>query len=113
MIPEKTIEDLIDKHALLEKELSSGSVDKKTFAEKSKEYSDLNEIINIAKKYLSYEVEKLEIEKILDDKSSDDELKKMAEIELNELNSEKEKNEKKLKLFLLPKDEADKKKRYN
>ena len=33
MIPIKTIEELIDKHALLEKELSSGSVDKKTFAE--------------------------------------------------------------------------------
>ena len=109
MIPLKTIEDLINKHTLLEKELSSESVDKKTFAEKSKEYSDLNEIINIAKKYLSYEVNKSEIEKILDDKSSDEELKKMAETELNDLNSEKEKNEKKLKLFLLPKDEADKK----
>ena len=109
MIPEKTIEELITRHSSLEKDLASGKVEKKLFAEKSKEYSDLNEIINIAKKYLSYEVEKLEIEKILDDKSSDDELKKMAEIELNELNSEKEKNEKKLKLFLLPKDEADKK----
>ena len=37
-------------------------VDKK-FAEKSKEYSDLNEIINIAKKYLTYEVNKSEIKK--------------------------------------------------
>ena len=52
MIPLKTIEDLIDKHSLLEKELSSGLIDKK-FAEKSKEYSDLNEIINNAKKYIS------------------------------------------------------------
>ena len=109
MIPIKTIEDLINKHTSLEKELSSESVDKKKFAEKSKEYSDLNEIINIAKKYLTYEVNKSEIKKILDDKNSDEELKKMAETELNDLNSEKEKNEKKLKLFLLPKDEADKK----
>ena len=45
MIPLKTIEDLIGKHSLLEKELSSGKTDKKSFAEKSKEYSDLNEII--------------------------------------------------------------------
>ena len=109
MIPLKTIEELIGKHALLEKELSLGSIDKKTFAEKSKEYSDLNEIIDNAKKYISYESNKSEIQKILDDKSSDDELKKMAETELNDLNLEKEKNEKKLKLFLLPKDEADKK----
>jgi len=109
MIPLKTIEDLIGKHSLLEKDLSSGSSDKKNFAEKSKEYSDLNEIIDDAKKYISYEKNKTELQKILDDKNSDDELIKMAETELNDLNLEKEKNEKKLKLFLLPKDEADKK----
>ena len=73
MIPLKTIEDLITKHSLLEKDLSSGSIDKKTFAEKSKEYSDLNEIIQDAKKYISFEKNKLEIQKILDDKNSDDE----------------------------------------
>ena len=50
MIPIKTIEDLINKHTSLEKELSSGSVDKKSFADKSKEYSDLNEIIKKEKK---------------------------------------------------------------
>ena len=58
MIPLKTIEDLISKHSLLEKELSTGEVDKKLFAEKSKEYSDLNEIIDDTKKYFSYESEK-------------------------------------------------------
>ena len=52
MIPIKTIDDLITKHTALEKELSSGSIDKKNFADKSKEYSDLNEIIEDAKKYL-------------------------------------------------------------
>ena len=50
MIPEKTIEELITRHSSLEKDLASGKVDKKLFAEKSKEYSDLNEIIGIAKK---------------------------------------------------------------
>ena len=54
MIPHKKIEELINKHSLLEKDLSSGKVDKKIFAEKSKEYSDLNEIIEIAKKYISF-----------------------------------------------------------
>ena len=109
MIPLKTVEDLIDKHSKLEKDLSSGNVDKKLFAEKSKEYSDLNEIIESAKKYASYENEKSELSKILEDSSSDNELKKMAEIELEELKSQYDINEKKLKLFLLPKDEADKK----
>ncbi|MDC1112559.1 peptide chain release factor 1 [Candidatus Pelagibacter sp.] len=109
MIPLKTIEDLIKKHSNLEKDLSSGDVDKKLFAEKSKEYSDLNEIIEDAKKYLSFETNKTELEKILNDKTSDQELKKMAEAELNDLKKEYEKIEKRLKFFLLPKDEADKK----
>ena len=109
MIPLKTIEELINKHSILEKELSSGEIEKKLFAEKSKEYSDINEIIDNAKKYLSFEKDKAELEKILEDQGSDEELKKMAEIELNDFKDEFNKNEKKLKLFLLPKDEADKK----
>ena len=75
MIPTKTIEELIIKHSTLEKDLSSGSLDNKVFAEKSKEYSDVNEIILNAKKYLSFENEKQELEKILEDNSSDKELK--------------------------------------
>ncbi len=109
MIPEKTIEDLINKHSILEKDLSSGNIEKKFFAEKSKEYSDLNEIIESAKKYISYEKDKIEIKKIIEDQNADDELIKMAKNELNTLDFQFIQNEKKLKLFLLPKDEADKK----
>ena len=109
MIPQKTIEELINKHSILEKDLSSVDIDKKNFAEKSKEYSYLNEIIDIAKKYISFQSDKRELEKILEDQNSDEELNKMAENELSELKLQHEKNEKKLKLFLLPKDEADKK----
>ena len=109
MIPIKTVEELIMRHSSLEQDLSSGNIDKKLFAEKSKEYSDVNEIIANAKKYISFENEKKELEKILSDSSIDEELKKMAELELSELKSQHELNEKKLKIFLLPKDEADKK----
>ena len=109
MIPNKTIEELISKHSTLEKDLSSGTIDKKLFAEKSKEYSDVNEIIENAKKYISFDNDKKELEKILNDSSSDEELRNMAETELSDLQIQHEINEKKLKLFLLPKDEADKK----
>ena len=109
MIPIKTVKELIEKHSSLEKELSSGQLDKKLFAEKSKEYSDVNEVIDIAKKFINFENNKNELEKILEDQSSDDELKNMAENELLDLKSQHEINEKKLKLFLLPKDVADKK----
>jgi peptide chain release factor 1 len=109
MIPQKTVEELIIKHSTLEQDLSSGKIDKKLFAEKSKEYSDLNEIIHTAKKYISFEKDKIELEKILGDQGSDKELIEMAQSELESLKNQHEKNEKKLKLFLLPKDDADKK----
>ncbi len=109
MIPEKTIKELIDKHLKLEKDLSSGNLNKNEFAEKSKEYADLNGIILDAKKYLSFEKDQNELKKIIEDSNTDTELKKMAEIELKDLKLSNDQNEKKLKLFLLPKDEADKK----
>ena len=60
MVPIKKIEELIAKHSLLEKELSLGQTEKKQFAEKSKEYSDLNDIIEQAKQYSSFEKEKMD-----------------------------------------------------
>ena len=67
MLPLDKVRDLISKHDSLEKDLSSASVDKKKYAEKSKEYSDLNEIINEANEYLLFDREKLDLEKIIDD----------------------------------------------
>ena len=109
MIPHKTIEELIIRHSSIEKDLSTGNMDNKLFAEKSKEYSDLNEIVTSAKDYISFQTEKGELEKILNDSSADEELKRMANLELVDLQNQYEINEKKLKLFLLPKDDADKK----
>ncbi len=109
MIPIKKVEDLIKKHSNLEKELSSGNFDKKLFAEKSKEYSDLNEIIKETKDYISFEKNKNDLEKIINDASSDKEIKEIAYIELQEIIKQHKINEKKIKLFLIPKDEADSK----
>ena len=44
-----------------------------------------NEVINDVKKYFSFENEKKDLEKILSDPESDDEFKKMAEVELKDL----------------------------
>ncbi len=109
MIPLEKVKDIIKKHLKLETELSSGNVDKKKFAEMSKEYSDLNDIINEAKFYCSFDIEKKDLEKIINDKSSDNEMKDLANSELSKLTEKNRIIEKKLRLFLLPKDEADKK----
>ena len=109
MIPVDKVREIISRHKLLEKELSSDVVDKKKFAKISKEYSDLNEILDNAREYLSFDETERDLEKIINDSKSDLEMKELAKVELDELNKHKKTNEKKLKLFLLPKDDADKK----
>ena len=62
-----------------------------------------------AKQYLSFDETEKGLEKILTDNGSDQEIKDLARTELEELVKNKKFNEKKLKLFLLPRDDADKK----
>ena len=107
MIPLDKVRDLISKHGILEKELSSSKIDKKSFAEKSKEYSNLNEIINEAKEYSNFENTKKDLEKIINDNKSDNEMIELAKSELENLEKNYSTIEKKIKLFLLPKDDAD------
>ena len=85
MIPLSKVQELIAKHSKLEKELSSQEIDKKSFAEKSKEYSDLNDIIKEAVSYFNFQKNKNELENLINDKNIDKEMKDLAINELNEL----------------------------
>ncbi len=109
MLPRKKVINLIDRHLKLEKELSSGEIDKKKYAEISKEYSDLNEIIKQAKEFLNFEKETEDLSNIINDKNSDIDMKEFASSELQKLKYNYQVIEKKIKLFLLPKDLADSK----
>ena len=107
MIPLEKVKDIILKHNNLEKELSSGKIEPKMFAKKSKEYSSLGSIISTAKEYLNFEEEKRGLEQILNDKNNDIEIIEMAKKDLGEMENKKNLYENKLKIFLLPKDEDD------
>ena len=109
MLPLEKVQNLIDRHLKLEKDLSSGDIDKKKYAEISKEYSDLNEIIKYAKEYLSYGKDAEELKNIINDNNSDLEMKEFAISELDNLKNNYQINEKKIKIYLLPKDQADSK----
>ena len=56
---------------------SSGNINKKDFASKSKEYSSLGEIIKSAEKYLNFENEKKELDKMLEEQNIDKEMKEI------------------------------------
>ena len=107
MLPLQKVSEIINRHSELEKDLSSSNLDSKTFAKKSKEYSDLNEIIKNAQDYFNFNDNKNELDKIINDRNSDEEMKQLAKQELDEIIKKHQENEIKLKLYLLPKDEAD------
>ena len=109
MLPKEKVQNLIDRHNKLEKQLSSGEIEKKKYAEYSKEYSDLSEIVKQAKEYLSYQKDSNDLNNIINDENSDVEMKEFATNELENLKNNFLINEKKIKLFLLPKDIADSK----
>ena len=71
MVPINKVKDIINQHDSLEKELSSGSIDPKLFAKKSKEYSRLGNIISVARKYINFENEKKDLLNLVDDKKND------------------------------------------
>ena len=107
MIPLDKVQDIITKHDSLEKDLSLGNVDPKVFAQKSKEYSSLGNIISLAREYVKFESEIKDLELILQDKENDVEIIEMAEKDLGQIKLKKIDYENKLKIFLLPKDEDD------
>ena len=109
MIPLDKIKKIVNKYEAIEKELASGNISKKDFVKKSKEYSSIGEIVNQARSYLVFEKEKNELEKITEDKKSDKEMIQLAKNELNDLIKKNQNDEKILKVYLLPKDEADSK----
>ena len=106
MIPIIKIKSIVETYKALEKELASGNIDKKDIVKKSKEYSSIKEIIDQATGYLNFEKEKMEIEKIIEDKESDQEMVQLAKKELIDLQEKNKINEKILKIYHLPKDEA-------
>ena len=95
MLHQEKVRNLIDRHLELEKKLSSGNIEKKKFAEISKEYSDLNDIIKYAKEYLNYTKDKDDLQNIINDNGSDSEMKEFATAELEKIKENYLINEKK------------------
>ena len=89
MIPLDKVKDIIIRYETLEKDLSSGNIEPKLLAKKSKEYSDIGNIISSAKDYVNFESEKKGLEQILNDKSNDIEMINMARKDLLDIEEKK------------------------
>jgi len=109
MLPINKVKEIVVRYESLEKALSQTDIDKNTYVKNSKEYSSISDIISEVKAYIKSIEDKEASEKIIQDKSADKELKEMAELEIQEINEKIEDLETKIKIFMLPKDEADEK----
>ena len=109
MIPIDKVENIVSRFNELKSILAKPDLKKDEFVSNSKEYSNLNEIISYAKNYLKVLEDLKSTKNILEDKSTDKEFYEMAEKELKDLKQQEEECIKRLKVFLLPKDEADEK----
>ena len=101
------LQTIIDKHSLLSEQLADPKIfnDQKKLTTTAKEHSALEDVVNVGKEYLAV------LQIIEDDKSilngDDAELKEIAQEELIELESRKDKLESDLKILLLPRDPND------
>ena len=101
------LQTIIDKHSILSEQLADPEIfnDQKKLTTTAKEHSALEDVVNVGKEYLAV------LQNIEDDKSilngDDAELKEIAQEELIELESRKDKLESDLKILLLPKDPND------
>ena len=101
------LQTIIDKHSLLSDQLADPEIfnDQKKLTTTAKEHSALEDVVNVGKKYLAV------LQNIEDDQSilngDDAELKEIAQEELIELESRKDKLESDLKILLLPRDPND------
>ena len=103
------LQTIIDKHSLLSEQLADPEIfnDQKKLTATAKEHSSLEDVVNVGKEYLAV------LQNIEDDRSildgDDAELKEIAQEELIELESRKDKLESDLKILLLPRDPNDNK----
>ena len=101
------LQTIIDKYSLLSEQLADPEIfnDQKKLTTTAKEHSALEDVVIVGKEYLAV------LQNIEDDKSildgDDAELKEIAQEELIELESRKDKLESDLKILLLPRDPND------
>lgn len=107
-----SLEDKFDRVVARHEQLSdmlanTDGSDPQEFVKLSKEYSELNEVVETIRELRRVREEIEGLNEILEDAEADDEMKELAGAELEELRAREPEVENKLKFMLLPKDEAD------
>ena len=105
---EGKLDRVVDRHKELERLLAEADAsDSQAYAKLSKEYSVLTPVVGTITALRDLRSECEDLESLLDDSDTDDEMRAMAEAELSDLKAREPEIEQQLQLMLLPKDAAD------
>ena len=105
---EVKLDRVVQRHKELEKLLSEADMtDSEVYAKVSKEYSDLTPIVETINSLRSLREECSDLELLMEDSETDEEMRAMAETEHKELKLNEPELEQELQIMLIPKDAAD------
>jgi len=103
-----TLDRVLTRYEDLGRTLAEGpGRDARQYGQLSKEYSDMGPVVQAIEALKKTQKELEDLEAIIADKTSDKEMREMAEAELRELKGKLPALERQVQLMLLPKDEAD------
>ncbi len=108
-IPTEKLDKLVQRWETIQAELNQGGVNQATYAKLTKEFSDLNPVIETINTLRAAEREEADLEQMSRDASADKEMAALAYDELQAVRDRLEGLRGELKIALLPKDAADEK----
>jgi peptide chain release factor 1 len=105
-LPQQKLDALVHRYAIVERELST-ELAADAFVRLSREHAELGPVVDAIKAYRAAEAEMADLDALIEDSSTDPEMRQMAEAEKPELAGRKEKLAHDICLALLPKDALD------
>ncbi|AOF88736.1 peptide chain release factor 1 [Sinorhizobium sp. RAC02] len=107
-LPVEKMRELERRFGEIEARMSAGP-DSETYVRLASEYSELQPVVTKIREYQKVSGEIADLEALLEDKTTDREMRDLADMELPELKERLEGLEKEMQILLLPKDAADEK----
>ena len=105
-LPQHKMDALLARHSLVERELASG-LSPEAYVKLSREFSELSPVVESIKAYRNTEKEIADLAALVDDSTTDADMRKLADAERHALQERKEKLAQQLRVALLPKDAMD------
>jgi peptide chain release factor 1 len=105
-IPQDRMDQLLKRFSMMETQMASNP-DSETYVKLASEYSELEPVVFKIRDFLAARGEAADLQAMLDDSSTDRDMRELAEAELPEIEERMEGLETDIQVLLLPKDVAD------